>query len=792
MEKLRAYSNTLQDFAILMIIFLLTFQKFEPQFGTGLDNSYVWALNWLLVNDYSSLINLIYPIGPLGFLKMPTTEGYNLLIAIVFYSIVKIGFIILLLKLDHSTNGKRTFSSVLLIFIIMYFANIDLLLMGSSLILSFLSIKRQSVVLFVLASVVAFIGLFIKSSIGISSLSIVLLTPIIYYFIYREKVILIKQIVFFFIVAISLGLIVFNSPYLFFQYLIGIIKLSGSYSETLALFPNNNWVVLTGFLIITLAFPFLNKEKDARLMYLLLLFPLFAAWKHSMSRQDISHYSILFGFIFVFWGIIILVSSSKNKNLLLILPVSIMLLYVNMANLPMYSSRKVEISGINNFLEPLLDTKRFDKRYTKLSENAISKNRLNAETKKIIGSSTIDVYPWELSYVAANSFTWKPRKTLEIGASTSQWVSAKAAQSYLGNDDSPEYVLFHLIKNKYQGWFGSLDGRYILNDEPLLIYNLLNNYSIVEKQEKFLLYEKNESRNLTEPELEETQITKFGEWIEIPNYDDEIIRLKVKSYKTLAGHLKNFLYKGEEYLIDYLFEDGKILTFRYIPATAVDGLWCSPFIQNPFSDIVERDVVKIRLRNSSTLFVSKSIKVAFERIKIKSTDKYSPETDNANALFLKHIKNNDQTILNVNVNFDSLNSAQNKKYSLVVNHAFSGNKSHKIKGGKLSYSFKYPMDSLWALVNDSISNLEIQSDLKYLNQKSKTILVISLTTEHEKFWFSRSLANTKNEDKWEYLFFNKTFIREKHGKGLLKIYVWNNGTENVFIDDFRVLVIAKN
>ena len=792
MESIKNYSRQISDFAILIIIFLLTFQKFEPLFGSGLDKSYIWALNWLFANDYNTLLNLNYPIGPLGFLKIPTVEGNNFLIAFWFYAFVKMSFIAVLLKLDSFVNGKRKLFSVFLILIISYFADIDFSIIGITFVLTFLSIKTQNIVSYSFAVLFASLGLFIKSSIGISALSIVFVSPIIGFYSFKDKKHLLKQVLAALLIFVLVGMLVFKNVQLFIEFLYSIIRLSASYSESLSLHPENNWIILLVVIVAIALIPILNKNKNVTLAIFLLLFPLFAVWKHSMSREDFHHYYKLIYFLIVFISALIIISENKNKYLLFVLPLSVMLLYLNMNNLSDYRSLKLEISGIINFIEPLANNNKFEKKYRNISENNIRKNKVNAETKDIIGGSNIDVYPWDLSYVAANSFNWRNRKTLELGASTSKWASSIAAQSYSKNNNSPEFVLFHLIKTKYQAWFGSLDGRYILNDEPLLIYNLLNNYSIVRKEEKFLLFEKNKNQNFFEPKLEKAQKIEFGEWLDIPDFKDEIIRLKVKSHKTFAGGLKTFLFKGEEYFIDYLFEDGKILTFRYVPATAVDGLWCRPFIQNPYSDVIEQNAVKVRLRNSNSLFVSKNIKITFERIKVKPTNKYSAETDYANALFSKFQENNTQTILNKNIGFEEFDSSKNKKYNIVENYAFSGNKSQKIKGGKLSFSFKYPIDSLWTLVSDSTLNIEIQTDLRYLNPNSSATIVVSLTTENENFWFSRALANNKNEESWEYLFFNKTFVREEQNNGILKIYVWNTGSEDIFIDNFRISVTAKN
>ena len=83
--------------ALLPVV--LTYPVFEPDFGTGLDSSYVWGLNWLFDNDYSTLKHLIYPYGPLAFLKIPTAPNGHFAFALAFYTVVKWVFAVLMLRL---------------------------------------------------------------------------------------------------------------------------------------------------------------------------------------------------------------------------------------------------------------------------------------------------------------------------------------------------------------------------------------------------------------------------------------------------------------------------------------------------------------------------------------------------------------------------------------------------------------------------------------------------------------------------------------------------------------------
>lgn len=607
----------IERWAIIVIIFLFTFPVYYGDYGTGLDSSYLWGLNWLFVNDYEALTQLIYPFGPLAFLKIPAVIGNNSLISILFYCTIKLGFIWLMFKLSDMMKQTDKFAVIFVVFVVSFFTNIDFLIIGCCFILNLMDYKKNNTLAFVFSVLIAFIGLFIKMSIGISALSIIGVSVLVNVFYSKNVIHLIKRLGIIVFIGFITGLIVFRGINTYFHFLGGVYRLSEGYGEVLSLHPNNNWLFLFLFLFLMIVFPFICKEKDVKIAYLLSLFPLFAAWKHSFIREDIYHYPILLAFLFVFWGIIFIISSKKSVTFL-IASLTILLLCANMRNIPMYQGMKREITGINNFWN-VLDYKNFKKKMRSISENETSKNKLNSEILEIIGDATVDVYPWEFTYIAANQLKWKPRTTLELGASTSRWASEKASENYLLKEEAPQFVLFHLENDYYGGKFGSFDGRYTLNDEPLVIYNLLNNYTLLTKTDRILLFKRNTVSRFENIYLGEFQNYTFEEWIDIPcNTDNEIIRLNVFSNNTFLGKLNKMFYKEVSYFIDYQFEDGIILTYRYIPKTAVDGLWCNPFIQYPNTDVKESKVVKVRLRNTNPLCVKKAIKTQIQHVKTKS------------------------------------------------------------------------------------------------------------------------------------------------------------------------------
>jgi hypothetical protein len=284
----------------------------------------------------------------------------------------------------------------------------------------------------------------------------------------------------------------------------------------------------------------------------------------------------------------------------------------------MYRKIEKEIVGINNFRE-ILNYRDFKQKLVSISENDISENRLNPELRELIGDKTVDIYPWEFSYIAANQFHWIPRKSFGMKLFTQREKNVAYGENsdYASHSSSPDFIIFHLENDCNDGKFGSIDQRYILNDEPAVIYNILNNYTLLDNTDEFLLFELDTIPHFENIYFDETQTFRFGEWIDIPFIENEIIRLNVSTTHTFLGKLNKILYKETAYFIDYQFENEIIITYRYVPQTAIDGLWCNPFYRHSNMDEPEHKVVKVRLHNANSLLVKNLIKTQIQHIKIK-------------------------------------------------------------------------------------------------------------------------------------------------------------------------------
>ena len=750
------------------IIFLVTFPKFVPDYGTGLDPSYVWALNYLFVYDYDALVNLIYPIGPFGFLKYTVAFEQNLFVGIFAFSAFKFLFIYLLLRLTILLKGHLKPLTFFMVLVVASFTGIDFSIIGSTVVLLLFAVKSdKKYVFFLLANLIAFVGLCIKSSIGIAAYSSVF-TYLIY--VLFSKGIKVNKLLgltaLSLIIFVAGGAMVFRGFGTFFKFLTGLMHLAGGYSSALALFPENNWWLLGGFVLTILAFLFLVKRKDTQIAFLLLVLPLFAMWKHAMGREDVSHAFVLATFLFIFWGIIFL-NGQKVKAWYFVFPfLSIFFVNANMQVVKLYKGYNLNIHGVSNFTETVIHFSEFDSTYKAISEENISQNRLDESFKKLIGNKSIDVYPWELSYVPENNLNFQPRKTLELGAANSQWLSKKNALCF-EEDSGPEFVLLHLNKDKWGGSLGTLDGRHLLNDEPLVVFNFLKNYKVVRKTNRLLLLQKRRSE-LTTRKIKD-EITSWNTWIAVPQ-DNKITRVKFISEPGFLLKIKSFLYKDEAFFIDYRLENNKILSYRFIASNAANGLWVNPLVLNPESNRSEPKVKEIRFRSTNSNLMEDELFLGWESLDL-TTEKYFGKNDSTEKKY----------VFRVIENYDSIKDAKLKPDGT---KSFSGNYSEKVLPKTFSSTTKILLDTLW---KDGYARLNLEANLMYFVTEvdnTDAVLVISVQGSDADFWKPFNLSQQQNEGEWNFAVISKQLNKNKHQKGTLSIYVWNKGSTSVYIDNF--------
>lgn len=777
-----------------ILIAILSFPLLDPTFSTGLDPGYFWALNYFF-DKHSVEIwrSLIFPIGPLGFLHAPYAIGNNLLIGASILFLTKAVFIFHLLFLGFKINNHKLYLlDFIVALVISYFAGLDFSIAGTVGALLLLFRQNNNKACFIAACLMAAFGWYVKSSIGVLSFSIVVSFVLIDYWHNRSVSKLLFYFLSGFISLLVVGLIIFQNAVSVFAYSFNTLKLVFGYSGALALFPQNNWLLLGSVIALFILFPFIIKDRNALFAFAILAFSVFAAWKHSISRQDMYHYKALLYYFVVVFGIITVYAHRKNIYNFIV-PVGIILLfYFNAYNLDYFTGYSVELSGYKNYYRTFIEYKSFNKKSAIQSFNNIEINAVGDSVKKIINNQTIDIYPWDLTYVPANNLNWKPRTTL-VSGSYSSWLDKKSSENF-SIENGPEFILFHLVNDRWGGDVGSIDNRYLLNDEPQTIIEIFNNYNVVYKNNKYVLLKKARQENLGEPQIILSETTQWKKWIKVPDVKDGIMRAHLKIKSSILQRLKSFFYKDEQLFIEYLFSDSSVFRYRVIPANAKDGLWINPFIHSFHSVKTEPPVTEIRFLCSNYSLYEKEISIDWELIKVKEQNSAS-SIDLSNKAFLLFGKktgshDKEKYLFQSFYNFDKPNKQWSKPANLVTTQKFSGTYSEQVNKESFSSALKIKLDSI---IHDSSATIVVKASTRVLAHKNDDAVLVISTERNGKTltWDSANIRElTMDNDEWNFLYLEKKLDVAAFKEATLIIYTLNSGKEDqpIFVDDLNISI----
>ena len=219
------------------------------------------------------------------------------------------------------------------------------------------------------------------------------------------------------------------------------------------------------------------------------------------------------------------------------------------------------------------------------------------------------------------------------------------------------------------------------------------------------------------------------------------------------------------YYVDYLTDAGEIYSYRYVPSTAVDGLWVNPLVIRFVDGELSGRVDKIRFRVSNNRCVKDEISLQFETFDISLGECMQTYRDNATVLYV----NNFET--------EALNTTDE--------YAFSGNYSNLIEPHGFSSTYEIQMDSLWNMVADSC-DICIKASCRFLNTNVSQ-MVISIDGNGKSFYDYIGFGNSGLVYWWR-SDMKCRISREDYPSGILKVYVWNNGDYPTYVDDMKVVV----
>jgi hypothetical protein len=756
--------NQLANILMVGLLIIICFPAYYPEFNKGIDESLVWAYNHLFANDFSKASALLFPHGPLAFVMYPLPIGQNLIYAAFFDSLLKCLIFYCLQSYSISRDSNSKLNAFVLCLLLFHLLNVQMLIIAAILSLLMLYFDSSKKIYALIALVLSALALYIKSYVGIIC-GLIAVSFILADFI---RLRMIKSTLLFAVVfTLSYPLIwflMFGSFANFFTYIYGVKELASDNSAAAAFYPENNWIYLSLAIALFVSIPIFNRTKKIIFFYAITALAIFAAWKHGMARQDIYHTRGLFFLLLVFYTLLNFFNERFNRSTLLVSLGSLVFFSLNLPNVRLYEENNLSFFRVNRFAEFVFDHQKFKDYHLQNSYKNIENQKLDSSLLNLIANNTIDVYPWDYSYIAANKFNWQPRPVLHSYAAYSSWLDTKDSQHFR-SVKAPKFIIFEIDK-KTEDLFGgsleSIDQRYLLNDEPKTILAILENYRIVHKNNRFILFEKRETPIVFKSKSLGKFNTRFGEDLSIPEKSKNgILRLKTKISKTIKGRVQSFLFKDQESFINYYMNNGDVYRYKIVPKNAADGIWVNPMLMHPENNSEEPGCLKIMFSSSDPSFYNEEIICEWEILEEQSFSK--PLIFNKKA---PHAKNKilEQVVL--------------EKKSSIDEKGFSA-------------SFQISIDSLIQL--SSGETFELKSNL-WTSYTSDAILVITIDDAQKKnlFWEGFELnrfslmKNEMNPANFVKSFDNLEVFKGKNA--VLSVYVWNKGNSVLDISDFRLSI----
>ena len=326
-----------------------------------------------------------------------------------------------------------------------------------------------------------------------------------------------------------------------------------------------------------------------------LAIPLFVAWKHSVVRQDV-HVKILVLFGLFSMAILLLDAAvlGRWKRALPVVALLTGLLITSWYSLPatfLELVRKAPVGPCptntleSNLSQPLRlcglrglaewrDPAAMRRRLEAETRAELRPDLLPASMRTRIGSAAVDVYPWEIAYVPANTLVWANRPLpASFNAYTASLDRLNAA--FFESGRRPPYLLWHAPPSG-GGPLWSIDERYLLWDEPRTVRTILDRYDLVEASPGVLLLQSRGRPRFAGLAPFRHEVVEWNTWLDVPATPGVLLAHATIKPRTVARALRT-VFRESAVFVSLRFSSGEEARFRIVPESAAGGFWVRPF-----------------------------------------------------------------------------------------------------------------------------------------------------------------------------------------------------------------------
>lgn len=649
--------------------------------GPGLDRSYPHVLNLFAFTSMRFGTDLIYTYGPLGFLLHVENVRNNLAIGFVFWFSLYLFFSISLTHfILRLTSSSAQLIGLALALIVASFVDTERLLPCLVMVLLLLAFEdlRHKVAVLALCGALTSVALMAKFPIGITCFGMTVGSAV---WPLRFPIAL-KQLL-----VVLLSVVVFFTSFWFAScgsfegipaYFVNSLQLTSGYTSVMSLArPNENvslsYFIVAIILIISMIF-FLPKSRRNHL-FLVLLFPLFVSWKSGTVRFD-GHVLALVNMA-TFIGLLLCVMSlnreashtctagipgshrqrprSRQVIILALFFIACVAMNEGLAKMrftrvvhPLISRDYTEgIGGVKDSwipgLIPLIDSLHFEQYKKSLDNDAdanLAESRFSKELLNIIGQKSVDIYSYELGFLAANpTINYHPKPVFQHFNAFTERLD-QLNERFFASSGAPEFLIMYHPNN---GFVVGVDGRHPLYDDPIAFLRIMNSYKPIFVEDRLgrpqvaLLQHQEEgaSARFGDPISFKEEIVKWNETVDLPTTGrSSVLRLKVDLQKGVLSTIQEAVFRLSPMYLTYLLSDGTSRRFRLVPSHMKSGVWVSPLFEDYWAlyaflrgkPWLGPKVVAVRFEADDSLAFPESFKIIWERIECLSESCDSTES----------------------------------------------------------------------------------------------------------------------------------------------------------------------
>jgi len=564
----------------LGLLFLLFPASFIP-LSTGLDASYLYAINALPETGLVFGRDVAFTFGPLGYLLLPSHFGDNLLQAEIFRLIVHLLFAAGLASvLWRWANAAQAacFAGLYLVAMLLGLPyDYQLLLLLALLLGPSVRVDRVLTLAAPVCTVLAVIFSLIKINLGISSLALIasyLLLIVVLRKPGRWLEVGMSAAAFAFTATVCV-VVLFESAENAGRWLAIQSELARGYGSAMS-YLGDAPVLVAGCaaLLIFAALGVHAVRKRSSLMgfWAITVIPVILAFKHGFTRQD-AHVVLFFAFLLGVLSLGVLLARAEAE----VRPVLAAFLGILIFALPvaLYPRAKTDrtragldlVTGakaVNN-LRAMLFLDQESRGLELRSRRLLQEARLPASFVRPVREQGlgVDVVPSELSYLPANGLRWVPNPMLQLYTVYTPELDAWVARHFEGAR-APDLLLAE---------FRSVGNRNMVWDTPETWRAIFRRYEPTGVRPRpgiLALRQRTAMPEWSWRRLGEERVQP-GRWTRVPASDDWLFA-ELEMPLSFPGKLAQAAFRVPPVYIETTYEDGRRVRSRFLPETAKSGL----------------------------------------------------------------------------------------------------------------------------------------------------------------------------------------------------------------------------